>query len=178
MDMRTGKAVLAIVGTFAILALVHDTLAQVILFLAWWALMLWPLSRAEWILAGLTCVGYIAADIVVTRSGVFTFAAHDVWGLPYYEPLVWGFYFLHAQRLLRATPPRALRPTHTDLLYAGYFIVLGIIIESIGTSEGLWTYHIAHPLVWWILTWALSGLILYRLALPVSVYLARHLHKK
>jgi len=208
-DARFGKAALALLGTLAILAFVPGTLLQAILFLIVWALLFWPLARHEWILVLVACLGFTAADISVTGNGVFTFSSKDVLGLPYFEPLMWGFFYLHAARLFPAKLPRALWPgivlallvsaasalpgeavvltslsvvllgalmcfhTRTDLIYAGYFTVLGIVVESVGTRLGLWSYHIAHPLLWWVLTWSLSGLILYRAALPVSAYLAR-----
>ena len=58
-----------------------------------------------------------------------------------------------------------------DLLYAGYMIYLGAIIEYTGVSTGMWSYP-AHPPggvpLWFVTLWGGVGLILRRLVLPLA----------
>ena len=44
-------------------------------------------------------------DIATLKQGAFRFTAPDLFGLPYYEFLMWGFYVLNAIRFLGSAPP-------------------------------------------------------------------------
>lgn len=155
---------LQLIGTFTILFLVQDTALQTVLFLTLWAVTFYPLTKAELILFTLACVVYTIADLVVIQYGVFHFTHSDIGLLPYYEPFMWGFYFLHAKRLLGNA---------SIVWYVGYLTVLGIAIEFTGTTLALWSYDIPYYVAWWIGSWAASGAILATICIPLSDWVAR-----
>ncbi len=65
-------------------------------------------------------------DIMAVRQGVFRFHAPDYLGLPVWEFVMWGFYVLHTQRMLRGpTPEGALwKVIALALLFAVPFVTL------------------------------------------------------
>lgn len=81
-----------------------------LLLLFWW----WsfgPTRRSERWLFVLSCLLFTLMNAMALRQGIFAFAAPDLLGLPWYELFMWGFYLLHARRLLgreRSAPPQAL----------------------------------------------------------------------
>ncbi|MDO8408382.1 MAG: hypothetical protein Q7S95_04125 [bacterium] len=199
-----------LVGTLAILFAVPNTILQTFLLLLLWAITFWPLTRSELVIFVLTCVLFTGADIAVVSRGIFHFAHPDMWGLPYYEPFVWGFYFLHSMRVIGGRPQTQVLPglvfallfvgtvslipdvtillivagvllisalvyfrTAKDFQYTGYLLLLGFVIETLGVSTRVWSYSIDNYVVWWAITWAASGLILYRAVMPVGMRLAK-----
>lgn len=198
-------------GTVLILAFVPGSALQTAALFSWWALTLLPLSRSEWFLVGITCASFFAADLAVLHRGIFVFTHQDIVGMPYYEPFVWGFFFLNASRMTRSTlsgesvwpgvlfavavflvsgftPGEAqtlalqalllgigllVFRTKNDWLFALYLLVMGLSVEWVGTTTHQWYYQIQFPVLWWVLTWATSGLILSRAVVPVSRLAAR-----
>ena len=49
---------------------------------------------------------FIMSDTGAIYNGFFTFSTHDVGVLPYYERFMWGFYLLHAHRVIGGPYPR------------------------------------------------------------------------
>ncbi|HUY62389.1 MAG TPA: hypothetical protein VMV50_01180 [Candidatus Paceibacterota bacterium] len=200
---------LQLAGTLVILLCVPGTLLQTLLLFILWAGTFYPLSRADAVLFLTACLFYTVADIAVVQRGVFRFSHADFFGLPYYEPFMWGFYFLHAKRMLGGALPRRLLPgivltvtvaatatlvsdtfvsavligielgvalflfhTKTDFRYILYLAALGVIVEALGTATGQWSYGVPYYVLWWVVTWSASGLILYRTGLPLAAAIA------
>lgn len=98
---------------FILSAVTSNGLKTLFLGLLWYATF-GRLTRREWVAFGASCLLFTAMDIGSTRHGVFTFL-HPTWaGLPLYEFFMWGFFVLHAMRMLGGTPPLH---THQVLVY-------------------------------------------------------------
>lgn len=157
--------VLQLLGTLAIIVYVPNSIVQLVLLLLLWLVTFYPLTRVEIVIFIITCIFFTIADVLVLQYGVFQFSQNDIWGMPFYEPFVWGFYFLHSMRMLGNTKK--------DLYYIGYFILIGFLVEFLGTSNNVWHYEITNYIWWWIITWGAAGLILHRAIIPLGMRIAR-----
>jgi hypothetical protein len=94
------RVVLAIALTLAVLHLVPNRLLVLIPLFLCWAVLFYPVDRGElalFVVAGLfiTVQNYLAL-----RDGIFEFRFKDILLMPYYEPLLWGFYFVTMKRFI------------------------------------------------------------------------------
>ncbi len=212
---KTVILVVQLVGTFGIMFFIENTLIALCMMLILWFVTFFPFTKQEIVVFMMTCFFYTLGDIVVLNQGIFYFSDQDILGMPYYEPFMWGFYFLHTMRMLGGSASqRALHgllfslivvatlvyftntelvsllliaivlggllvfKTQKDFEYVFYLFGIGIILEFAGTYFGEWVYTIDDYLLWWIATWALSGLILYRAILPMSTWVVAQSQKR
>ncbi len=214
-NVKTVILVAQLVGTFGMMFFIENTLIALAMMLILWFVTFFPFTKYELIVFVVTCCFYTLGDIVVLNQGIFYFSDTDILGMPYYEPFMWGFYFLHTTRILGGEAPKRALPglilalivvvtityfsntqlvswlliaivlggllvfrTQKDFEYVIYLLGVGIVLEYAGTHFGEWTYNIDNYLLWWIATWALSGLILYRTIHPISLWLHRDNRKR
>jgi hypothetical protein len=95
-----------LLATAAVLAWVPGNATKLAIMLVIWAIGFGRITRAE--LALMLCINaiFVAMDIATLKQGTFRFTSPDLFGLPYYEFLMWGFYVLNAIRFLGADPPQ------------------------------------------------------------------------
>ena len=74
-------------------------LATVCLAIAW-AVVFFPIRGNELVVFVLAGVFFVFQNYVCLKAGLFEFRFKDVLLMPYYEPLLWGFYFLSMKRFL------------------------------------------------------------------------------
>jgi hypothetical protein len=91
--------------TLAVLAWAPGNFLKLGLLLALWAATFGRLSPRELVLFIGGSLLFAVLDMGAIRQGLFRFAAPDFLGLPAYEFVLWGFYLLHALRLLGGPPP-------------------------------------------------------------------------
>lgn len=214
--MRWGMALFQFIGTLGIIFFVSNTIIATVLLFIFWLLTFYPLTKFDIVLFVATSLIFTSVDISVLHQGVFEFTNKDIFGMPYFELFLWGFYFLNAHRLLKGAPlPRvvpglifsvlimaslSLMPsigfsllaaailfaftlifyfsTKKDVQYALYLLVIGLVVEYFGTHTGKWSYATDHYLYWWIVTWSISGIILYRAMLPLTHILSNRFFRK
>ncbi len=208
-------ALIQFIGTLVIIFMVQNTVAATLLLLIWWGITFYPFSKQDVVLFLTTSVFFTLVDISVLRQGIFAFSDKDIWEMPYFELFLWGFYFLHASRVLKGEISNRVIPgavfsalamlalslspsvpvalfiasgilvasliyfgTKKDIQYTLYLMLMGIIIEVLGTSIGKWSYGIDNYFFWWIITWGISGLVLYRASLPLAQLLVKKFNNK
>ncbi len=197
-------AFLQLAGTLVIIFVFHNTVLITLSLLLWWGITFYPFSKQDLVLFFLTSLFFTLVDISVLHQGIFAFTDKDFFGMPYFEVFMWGFYFLHASRLLQGAIPTSVWQgiifsgviflalsaipnisialivgagiligalfyfgTKKDVLYSGYLMLIGVLIEYLGTATDTWKYSIDNYFYWWVITWAVSGLVLYRTMLPL-----------
>ncbi len=94
------RAVLALAATIAGLLFVPDRLVLLALLLACWWIVFRPVTAAELMMFGVAAVFFLFQNYVTLRAGLFEFKFKDILLMPYYEPLLWGFYFLGMKRFI------------------------------------------------------------------------------
>jgi hypothetical protein len=134
--------------TLIILTWAPGNLLRATLLLLLWAATFRTLSRGELAFGFVMCVFFTGMNSASIQAGVFTFTEPDLFGQPWFEFLMWGFYTLHALRLLDkqapAFEPRFIWPL--AVLYSACFpIFQGGLPLLTGTgillSIGLFRYH-------------------------------------
>jgi hypothetical protein len=93
---------LTVLASFALtlttIQLMDDSLLAAAMLPPMWFLLLRPLHRAEWILFVLVGVFFVGQNYAVLSAGGFAFRQKDILLMPYYEPLLWGYWFLNISR--------------------------------------------------------------------------------
>jgi hypothetical protein len=94
------RAVLALVFTLAALHFIPDRLLVLIPLTLSWAVLFYPIRAGELVMFLVAAVFMLFQNYVTLKSGVFEFRFKDILLMPYYEPLLWGFYFMSLKRFI------------------------------------------------------------------------------
>lgn len=104
-----GEKVRVIVGVICTLLLIHFVpsrpVVSVLLVVAW-SFVFAPVTLDEVVLFVLAAAFFLVQNFVCLKAGIFVFQHKDVLLMPYYEPLLWGFYLLSAKRFASSRPAR------------------------------------------------------------------------
>ena len=112
---RVGKGTipwlaLQLLLTLAVLAWLPGNLVKLVALLAVWIATFRRWTAREFFIYVVVCLLFSVMDVMAVRQGVFRFVAPDFLGLPAWEFFMWGFFVLHALRVLRGPAPNgALR---------------------------------------------------------------------
>lgn len=92
------RCIAVLIVTLLCTAMVPSSAALVVILPAIWFCAFKPLSKIERVIFLLATITIIGQNYMVLRSGTFRFRQEDILGMPYYEPLMWGFYALSIKR--------------------------------------------------------------------------------
>jgi hypothetical protein len=120
------RVLLALAATLALLYAVPSRPFVAILLAALWWLLFRPIGAAEWCVAAIAAAFFLVQNYVALSQGLFTFEHQDILLQPYYEPLLWSFYFLGLKRFV-AGPGRG----PVDL---GFVAVVAAVIGALPFS--------------------------------------------
>lgn len=124
---RRRALLLQLLGTVIVLGWVPGNGVKLAVMVVIWALGFGRLSLPELAMAGLASLLFIVMDEGALRQGIFRFHHPDAIGLPVYEFVMWGFYILHAARLLdgpMANPRGILRALGLAAVFSLCFSVI------------------------------------------------------
>jgi hypothetical protein len=94
------RALLALAATIAAVHAVHDRLVLLTVLLACWWIIFRPIGTAELVMFGVAAVFFLFQNYVTLKAGLFEFRFKDILLMPYYEPFLWGFYYLGLKRFV------------------------------------------------------------------------------
>jgi hypothetical protein len=94
------RVILGLLLTLTALHYIPDRLLVLLLLTLSWAALFFPLSAGELVLFALAGLFFLFQNYVCLKAGLFEFKFKDVLLMPYYEPLLWGFYFLGMKRFI------------------------------------------------------------------------------
>lgn len=154
---------LQLVLTFSIIFFLSSSITQLLLLVCLWLATFWPLKREEIIVFLIAAILGTLGDVAVVHARIFEFATKDLLSLPLYEPLIWGYLYLQAKRILYDKDR-----LHSDLTYISYCLLVGFGVETLGTHYGTWFYNFPRSYIWWALNWAAAGFILRRVLIPLE----------
>ena len=120
------RAVCGLVLTLAFLYFVPNRLLVLFLLLGLWSVLYFPLSRGELVAFALAALFFLLQNYVCLKAGLFEFRFKDVLLMPYYEPFLWGFYFV--------TLKRAISGVSRDAVAVDARSVTGLIVTSLAFS--------------------------------------------
>jgi len=107
--LNRARLLLQIPFTLAILAWVPGNSLKLLALLALWLVTFWRLQRTEILFYGIVCVFFTGMNAASLKQGIFAFSDPDVLKMPVYELFMWGFYVLHARRVLNGPAPQGSR---------------------------------------------------------------------
>ncbi len=106
-----------------------------------------PQPKTNKIVAGMFAVGFALSFSCIADQSLLTYVTFALMGL--------SLIFFHERY---------------DLIYVGYFVLMGAVIEYVGVGFGIWGYPGVHVIglpLWFITMWGSIGLFLRRLILPI-----------
>jgi hypothetical protein len=99
------RVVLGLVFTLAVLHLLSNRLLASAVLLIGWTLLFFPLRGGELLAFVLAALFFLGQNYVCLKAGLFAFRFKDVLLMPWYEPLLWGFYYLTMERFVSGSRP-------------------------------------------------------------------------
>jgi hypothetical protein len=102
------KSVLGIILTFSIIHFIEAPSIVLLILLPLWFLLFRPWNRTDMLVFLIASVFFLGQNYAVLSTGGFSFKHKDILLMPYYEPFLWGFYFLFLKRFI-AEPSSPLK---------------------------------------------------------------------
>ncbi|WP_300458577.1 hypothetical protein [Desulfobacula sp.] len=90
----------SLVPTLAIIFAINHSLAILFILLILWFFLFRPFDRTEILMFIIGSLFIVGQNYSVLKSGGFSFTHKDFLLMPYYEPFMWGFYYLHIKRFI------------------------------------------------------------------------------
>ncbi len=91
--------------TLLVIAFLPGNLLKLAVLLALWLISFRRFSRPEIVLFLVASVFFTVMNTLSLQQGIFYFTHPDVFGMPYYELVMWGFYLLHTRRMVGGRAP-------------------------------------------------------------------------
>jgi hypothetical protein len=159
---------LQLLATAAVLGWVLDNRAKLAVMLVIWAAGFGRVSLDEIIMMVLVNLLFIGMNTAALARRIFRFDHPDLLGMSIYEFAMWGFYTLHALRMLDGGPPRDKRIAAVILagIFAVPFATIGdplrlLLASSVALAACLMVFHDAMDWGYAVYMAALGALIEY-----------------
>jgi hypothetical protein len=94
------RVTLGLLFTLATLQAIPDRLLVLIPLSLGWLVLFHPLSAGELVMFVVAGTFFLFQNYVTLRAGVFEFRDKDILLMPYFEPFLWGLYFLSLKRFI------------------------------------------------------------------------------
>jgi hypothetical protein len=98
------KCILAIIITFVIIHVVEHSSIIPFVLLPFWFFVFRPWNKTEGIIFAIASLFFLMQNYFVLKSGGFYFKHRDILLMPYYEPFLWGFYYITIKRFISESP--------------------------------------------------------------------------
>jgi hypothetical protein len=121
-----GRVLLAVPFTLAVIYFVPDSLAVLFILLFSWSILFWPWQPGEIISFAVASLFFLFQNYICLRAQIFEFRTKDFLLMPYYEPFLWGFYFMTLKRLTSDDERRGFALESKS--------VLGLLVTSVAFS--------------------------------------------
>ena len=92
------RVLLGLVFTGAAIHFIPNRPIAIAILLVGWFVIFFPLTLAESVIFVLAAAFFTAQNYVCLKAGLFAFRDRDFLLMPYFEPALWGFYFLSMKR--------------------------------------------------------------------------------
>jgi hypothetical protein len=97
------RVVIALISTLASIHWIPNPLAVLGASSLIWIAAFYPWRQSEIVLFGVASVFFLIQDYICLKAGIFEFKIKDILLMPFYEPFLWGFYFLSLKRFVSGT---------------------------------------------------------------------------
>lgn len=86
-------------ATVAVMVLLKNNFLALLVFLLLWVAPWKFYAKNDLIFFAIGFFSFLLLDIIVVAESVFSFSRPDFWGLPVYEPFLWGFYLIAINKI-------------------------------------------------------------------------------
>lgn len=94
------KAVISIIVTIGLIYYFDDTLITLLILLPFWYFIFRPWNQVEIIIFFIASIFFFVQNYAVLKTGGFSFKHKDILLMPFYEPFLWGFYYINIKRFI------------------------------------------------------------------------------
>lgn len=94
------RVILGLLFTLTALHFIPNRLLVLIPLILSWTVLFYPISAGEVALFVVAALFFMFQNYVTLKAGLFEFRFKDILLMPYYEPLLWGFYFISLKRFI------------------------------------------------------------------------------
>lgn len=94
------KSVISIVVTISLIYYFDNTLITLLILLPFWYFIFRPWNKIEITIFVVASIFFFGQNYAVLKTGGFAFKHKDILLMPYYEPFLWGFYYLNIKRFI------------------------------------------------------------------------------
>lgn len=112
-----------------VLAFVPTNLGKLAALFVIWAVTFGRLTSAELGMVVVACVVFSVMNAMSLQQGIFAFREPDLFGMPWYELFMWGFYLLHTRRMIGGTAVPPDRKVYA--LTIGYILAFSTISDQV-----------------------------------------------
>jgi hypothetical protein len=113
---RKLPSALALVATLFTLYSATNTAVALIILAAIWTLFFFPITIEECLAFVIAGIFFLGQNYVCLKAGLFEFRTKDVLLMPYYEPFLWGFYYLAMKRFVSGRTRQGVTVTWKTLV--------------------------------------------------------------
>ncbi len=130
---QVGRCGLGTFGTLAAIHLIDHSLTILIFLLLFWYFLFRPLRGSEIIACIIAGTFFLFQNYIVLKEGGFAFKHRDILLMPYFEPFLWGFYYLNIKRFFNENCKQA--PFEWKSVFG--LIITGICFSIFATDSSL-----------------------------------------
>jgi hypothetical protein len=94
------KSLFSLIITIIVIHFIDQTFITLTILLALWFFIFCPWNKAEIIIFIIASVFFLGQNYAVLKADGFSFKHKDLLLMPYYEPFLWGFYYLNIKRFI------------------------------------------------------------------------------
>ena len=94
------KSLFSLIITIIVIYFIDQTLITLTILLPFWFFIFRLWSKAEIIIFIIASVFFLAQNYAVLKTGGFSFKHKDILLMPFYEPFLWGFYYINIKRFI------------------------------------------------------------------------------
>lgn len=94
------KAIISIVVTIGLIYYFDNTLITLLILLPFWYFIFRPWNQIEITIFVVASIFFFGQNYAVLKTGGFSFKHKDILLMPFYEPFLWGFYYIDIKRFI------------------------------------------------------------------------------
>ncbi|MEW5744195.1 MAG: hypothetical protein AB1805_01965 [Nitrospirota bacterium] len=162
--LRRVNVVFGMLATLGIVYLVENTLLAAAVLIPFWIVLFRPWGLDDALIFSIASLFFLGQNYAVLKTGGFAFTHKDVLLMPYYEPFLWGVYYLALKRFI-GEPAVTVRLQWNA--FFGLFLTGFCFSVFSGSSDMLWGATLVSTAVLFLmfherydLVYALSALVL------------------
>lgn len=101
-------SIISLIVTIGVIYFVEHSLIILFILIPFWFFIFRPLNKTEIIMFFTAAAFFLGQNYAVLKTGGFSFKHRDILLMPFYEPFLWGFYYINIKRFVAETSQSVL----------------------------------------------------------------------